>query len=79
MAHYHVIVKNRGETIATHTVQAETGLAACNHVEALYGEPVRVEYVTVELDTGQKRNKMIVHNWHGYSFLARKVPADDTN
>ena len=75
MSQYEVTVKSQGLIIATHTVNAPGALAACLHVEALYGDPVRVEFVTVELETGQKQNKMVVHNWHGYSFLARKVNA----
>lgn len=71
--YYQVTVKNRGSPVASHTVEAADALAAIKLVELLYGEPVRVEFVTVELEDGRKRHEMKVHNWHGYSFVARKV------
>ncbi len=71
--HYQITVKNQGIPVATHTVEAADALAAIRQVELLYGEPVRVEFVTVELEDGRKRHEMKVHNWHGYSFVARKV------
>ncbi len=75
--HFQIIVKNQGEPIATHIIDAASALAAIKQVEPLYGEPVRVEFVTVELEDGRKRHEMKVHNWHGYSFLARKVLDND--
>jgi len=71
--HYQVTVKNQGDVVAVHTVDAPSALAAIKLVEPLYGEPVRVEFVTVELEDGRKRHEMKVHNWHGYSFVAGKV------
>ncbi len=75
--HYLVIVRSQGNIIATHPVEAPNALAAIAETERLYGAPVRVEYVSVELDDGRKQTKMIIHNWHGYSFLARKIEADE--
>jgi len=75
--HYQVIVRSQGEVVAHHNVEASSGLAAINQVELLYGEPVWVEYVTVELEDGSKRHKMVVHNWHGYSFLATQTTSND--
>ncbi len=71
--HYQITVKNQGEIVATHTVDAADALSAIKQVEVLYGDPVRVEFVTVELEDGRKRHEMKVHNWHGYSFIAREV------
>jgi len=74
--HYLVIVRSQGNIIATHPIKAPNALTAIAAAERLYGDPVRVEYVSVELDDGRKQTKMIIHNWHGYSFLARKIKAD---
>ena len=69
---YQVTVYSQGSIIDRHLINAPDGLAAINQVELMYGEPARAEYVTVELETGQKRNKMVVHNWHGLTFLAEE-------
>ena len=70
---YLITVKSQGTVIAKHTVEAPDALRAANQVELRYGEPVKVEYVTVELEDGRKRTSMVVHNWHGYSFHARRI------
>ncbi len=69
---YQVSVFSQGNIIDKHQIDAPDGLSAINAIELMYGEPARAEYVTVELETGQKRNKMVVHNWHGLTFLAQK-------
>jgi len=70
---YLVTVKSQGNIIARHTVDAPSALAAIAQIEGLDGEPVRVEYVSVDLDDGRKQTKMVVHNWHGYSFSAKRI------
>jgi len=70
---YLVTVFSQGSIIDRHTLNAPDGLSAINKVELMYGEPARAEYVTVALETGQKRNKMVVHHWHGLTFLAQKT------
>lgn len=73
---YLVIVRIQGNIVAEHIVQAPDGLAAINQVEPQYGEPVQIDYVSVELENGRKQHKMVVNNWHGYSFLARQLPPE---
>lgn len=70
---YLVTVYSQGSIIDQHLIDAPDGLSAINQVELMYGEPARAEFVTVELETGQKRNKMVVHNWHGHTFSAKKL------
>ncbi len=70
---YLVTVKSQGVVVAEHKIEAPDALTAANQVELRYGEPVKVEHVTVELEDGRKRASMVVHNWHGYCFHARRV------
>lgn len=70
---YLVTVKSQGNVILEQPVDAPDALNAINQVETQFGDPVTVEYVVVELDDGRKQPKMVVHNWHGYSFLARRL------
>ncbi|MFQ5613023.1 MAG: hypothetical protein ACE5H9_12915 [Anaerolineae bacterium] len=68
---YRIEVKSQGNRVAEHTVEAVDALAAINLVEGRYGEPPKVEYVSVENDDGSQRQVLIVSNWHGYTFHAR--------
>jgi hypothetical protein len=70
---YLVVVRNQGNYIAEHTVEAADALTAINQVEREYGEPPQVEFTTVELEDGHKRHLMLVNNWHGYAFHARPI------
>jgi hypothetical protein len=70
---YLVIVKSQGISVAKHTVEAPDGLTAINQVEPLYGEPVKIEYVSVDLEDGRKQQKMVISNWHGYTFHVRQL------
>ncbi|HEY83877.1 MAG TPA: hypothetical protein G4N96_02010 [Chloroflexi bacterium] len=70
---YLITVKSQGSVVAEHTVEAPDALSAANQVELRYGEPVKIEHVTVELEDGRKRASIVVHNWHGYCFHARRV------
>ncbi len=73
---YLVTVKSQGVVVAEHKIEAPDALTAANQVELRYGEPVKVEHVTVELEDGRKRASMVVHNWHGYCFHAKCVEQD---
>jgi len=70
---YLVEVKSQGSCIAQHTVEAVDALSAINLVEPQYGEPVEVETVYVENEDGSHRQKLVVKNWHGYTFDARMI------
>ncbi|RME47749.1 MAG: hypothetical protein D6796_07305 [Caldilineae bacterium] len=74
---YLVTVKNQGIVVQERVVDAPDALTAINQVEREFGEPVTVEYVLVELEDGRKQPKMVVHNWHGYSFLARRLTPEE--
>ncbi len=70
---YLVTVKSQGTIVAEHKIEAPDALTAANIIELRYGEPVKVEHVTVELEDGRKRTSMVVHNWHGYCFHAKRI------
>jgi len=70
---YLVTVKSQGTVVGEHKIDAPNGLDAISQIEARYGEPVKVEHVTVELEDGRKRESVVVHNWHGYCFHARQL------
>lgn len=73
MNHYQIEVFSRGELIHLHTVEAVDALTAINLIEPEYGPPPRIEFATVQLESGKKEHLMVVSDWHGYSFLARKI------
>lgn len=73
IALYLVEVKSQGSCIAHHRVEAIDALTAINLVEQHYGEPVEVETVYVENEDGSRRQKIVIKNWHGYTFDARKI------
>ena len=70
---YQIDVKTQGSSVAQHFVEAVDALTAINLVESYYGEPVEVETVVVEHEDGSLRQKIVVKNWHGYTFDARAV------
>lgn len=72
---YRVDVFSRGEFITNHTVEAADALTAINRVEASYGQPPKVEDLTVYLEDGKKEHLLQVSDWHGFSFEARRVNA----
>lgn len=74
---YAVIVDLHGNSVAEHIVEAPDAISAISLVEAEYGVPVEVQFVTVELEDGRKQNKMVVNNWLGYNFTARRLPPAD--
>jgi hypothetical protein len=73
MSHYLIEVYARGVLVAHHTVEAADALSAINRVETEYGEPPKLEEKTIHHDDGRKETIQVVVNWHGYSFLARKL------
>ena len=70
---YRVQVFARGEVISERTVKASDALTAINRVEIGYGEPPQVEYKTVQHEDGRKELALVVSNWHGYTFVARRL------
>jgi hypothetical protein len=70
---YQIDVKMQGSFVAQHFVEAIDALTAINLVESYYGEPVQVETVVVEDEDGDLRQKIVIKNWHGYTFDARIV------
>ncbi len=70
---YLITVKSQGSVVAEHKIEAPNTLTAIQQVELRYGEPVKIEHVTVELEDGRKRTSMVVHNWHGYCFHAKRI------
>jgi hypothetical protein len=72
---YQVEVFISGVFITQHIVEAEDALAAINLVEAEYGTPPKVEFATVQLESGKKEHLLVVSDWHGYSFNARLIKA----
>lgn len=70
---YLIEVWSHGCFVADYTVDAPDALAAIDQVERLYGEPPEVELATIELEDGHKRHVLLVNNWHGYNFLARRI------
>lgn len=71
---YAVVVDLHGCSVAEHIVEAPDALSAINLVETAYNLPVEISFVTVELEDGRKQNKMVVNNWLGYNFTARRLP-----
>jgi hypothetical protein len=70
---YQIDVKSQGSCVAQHFVEAADALTAINLVESYYGEPVKTETIIVENEDGSLRQKIVVKNWHGYTFDARAV------
>lgn len=70
---YQVEVFSQGVLIKLHTVEASDALAAINLVEASYGPPPKVEFSTIQLESGKKEHALVVSDWHGFSFVARQL------
>jgi hypothetical protein len=70
---YRVDVFSQGKFITSHMAEAADALTAINRVEASYGQPPKVEEITVYLEDGKKEHLLVVSDWHGYSFEARQV------
>ncbi|MFN8456539.1 MAG: hypothetical protein U0401_18025 [Anaerolineae bacterium] len=73
MSRYQIEVFSQGELIRLHTVEAVDALSAINLVELEYGPPPKMEFATVQLESGKKEHLLVVSDWHGYSFVARKI------
>ena len=76
---YRIEVKNQGNLVANHTIEALDALTAINQVERYYGDPVMFEMVLIEDEHGRKRPAMVVTNWHGYAFEARAIRLNGVN
>ena len=73
MSHRYVIeVSFNGEKVSEHIISASDALAAINSIEAQYGEPPKVEYKTIYHENGSREHVLVVMDWHGYCFHARK-------
>lgn len=70
---YCVQIYVKGEMISERSIEAPDALSAINLVEADYGEPPQVEYKTVQHEDGRRELALVVSNWHGYSFMARRI------
>ncbi len=73
MNRYQIEVFSQGELIHRHTIEAADALSAINFIELEYGPPPRMEFATVQLESGKKEHLLVVSDWHGYSFVARKI------
>jgi hypothetical protein len=70
---YQIEVYSQGKFIIDHTVEAPDALTAIDLVEARYGQPPKVEEITIQLEDGKKEHLLVVSDWHGYSFVARQI------
>jgi hypothetical protein len=66
-----VRVTQQGTLVAIHSVEAPNALSAINLVEPFYGEPVQLERVSIEDETGSRHEVTVVNNWHGFMFQAQ--------
>lgn len=73
MNRYQIEVFCQGEFIQHHVVEAADALTAIDLIEPRYGSPPKVEFATVQLESGKKEHLLVVADWHGYSFVARKI------
>ena len=77
---YLVRVIQQGSLVALHTVEAANALSAISLVEPLYGEPVQLERVSIEDESGNRHEVTVANNWHGFTFQAQAVkPEELTN
>ncbi len=74
MGWYYVEVTFSGRWVSEHTIEAPDALSAINLVEAQYGPPPQIAYKTIFHEDGSKEYILDASGWHGYSFLARRVP-----
>lgn len=75
---YRVEVFVSGQLVAEHIAEGSDALSAINLVEIQYGTPPKVEETTIELESGKKEHILVVLDWHGYSFEARKITSSPT-
>ncbi|MFN8457364.1 MAG: hypothetical protein U0401_22355 [Anaerolineae bacterium] len=73
MNRYQIEVFSQGELIQLHTIEASDALTAINLIELEYGPSPKIEIATVQLESGKKEHLLVVADWHGYSFMARKI------
>lgn len=68
---YLVEVQQRGNPVASYTIEAPNALAAINQVELLYKEPPALE----ETENKEERRSLfsLMRHWHGYMFQARAL------
>jgi hypothetical protein len=69
---YQVEVSFSGQRVSEHIVEASDAMSAINLIETEYGEPPEVKYKTIHHENGTKEHVLVVSDWHGYSFLARR-------
>ena len=75
---YRVEVFVSGQLVAEHLAAGSDALAAINVVEAHYGTSPKIEETTIQLESGKKEHILVVLDWHGYSFVARKLTSSPT-
>ena len=69
---YVVEVSFNGETVSKHFIEAADALTAINRIEAQYGEPPKITTKTIYHENGSIEHVLVVMDWHGYCFHARK-------
>lgn len=69
---YQVEVSFSGQRVSEHTIEASDAMSAINLIETKYGEPPEVKYKTIHHENGTTEHVLVVSDWHGYSFLARR-------
>jgi hypothetical protein len=73
MTHSYVIeVSFNGELVSEHFIEAADALSAINRIEAQYGEPPKIMTKTIYHENGSIEHVLVVMDWHGYCFHARK-------
>jgi hypothetical protein len=73
MTHAYVVeVSFNGELVSEHFIEAADALSAINRIEAQYGEPPRITTKTIYHENGSIEHVLVVMDWHGYCFHARK-------
>jgi len=74
---YEVEVRHHGVYVASHITLARDALTATNLIEREYGRPVWLEETMIEGENGLEHKITVPHGWHGYSFEARCLAAEE--
>jgi hypothetical protein len=69
---YVVEVSSNGVRVSEHYIEAADALSAINRVETEYGEPPKTVTKTIYHENGAIEHVLVVMDWHGYCFHARK-------
>jgi hypothetical protein len=74
MTHQYIVeVSFSGEFVSEHKIEATDALSAINQIELEYGEPPVIVTKTIYHENGSIEHVLVVMDWHGYCFHARKI------